>query len=109
MSSDTVRIGIIAVGNMGSSHFKTISTGKVPGMTVSAIADRRPERTAKALQTLAGLREKGESDAADPAVFTEGSELIASGKCDAVIVSVPHYQHPGLSIDAMRHGLHVMC
>lgn len=109
MSSDTVRIGIIGVGNMGSSHFKTISTGKVPGMTVSAIADRRPERTAKALQTLAGLREKGESDAADPAVFTEGSELIASGKCDAVIVSVPHYQHPGLSIDAMRHGLHVMC
>jgi predicted dehydrogenase len=78
-------------------------------MTVSAIADRRPERTAKALETLAGLREKGESDAADPAVFTEGSELIASGKCDAVIVSVPHYQHPGLSIDAMRHGLHVMC
>ncbi len=105
---DTVRIGIIGVGNIGSKHFKSITGGEVPGMTVAAIADRRPERIEWAKEHLAGLRKAGKT-VPDPVCFTEGSDLIASGVCDSVIVSVPHYQHPGLSIDALRHGLHVMC
>ena len=40
--------------------------------------------------------------------FAEG-ELIASGTCEAVIIAVPHYQHPGLAVEAFAHGLHVMC
>ena len=41
-------------------------------------------------------------------MFSEGSDLIASGPCDAVMICVPHYQHPPLAIDAMRHGLHTL-
>ena len=33
---DTVRVGIIGIGNMGSGHFKSIMGGKVPGMTLTA-------------------------------------------------------------------------
>ena len=29
--------------------------------------------------------------------------------CDAVIVAVPHYQHPELTIYGLQHGLHVLC
>ena len=43
-----------------------------------------------------------------PEAGSEGEELIASGLCDAVIICVPHYQHPPLAISAMRHGLHTM-
>jgi len=42
-------------------------------------------------------------------VLREGAELISSGLCDAVLIAVPHYQHPPLAIMAFRAGLHVMC
>ncbi|MBO7376122.1 MAG: Gfo/Idh/MocA family oxidoreductase [Clostridia bacterium] len=105
---DTVRLGIIGVGNIGSTHFKSVTGGKVPGMKVAAIADRRPERLAWAKEYLEEKRGEG-CEIDEPAAFSEGADLISSGLCDAVIVSVPHYQHPGLAIDAFRHGLHVMC
>ena len=44
-----------------------------------------------------------------PAIFAEGTELIHSGTCEAVLIAVPHYQHPTLAIEAFRAGLHVMC
>lgn len=43
------------------------------------------------------------------AIFTEGSDLIHSGLCDAVLIATPHYQHPGLAKEAFEAGLHVMC
>jgi len=109
MSSEKkVRLGIIGVGNIGSTHFKSITEGKVEGLEVAAVADRRPERLAWVKEYLDAKEKEGVA-VLRPVCFSEGSELIASGVCDAVIVSVPHYQHPGLSIEAMRRGLHVMC
>lgn len=37
-------------------------------------------------------------------VYTEGEALIASGLCDAVLVAVPHDQHPALTVSALRQG-----
>jgi predicted dehydrogenase len=42
-------------------------------------------------------------------VFDDGLELIKSNRCDAVLIAVPHYQHPTLAIKAFDAGLHVMC
>ena len=42
-------------------------------------------------------------------IFEEGSDLIASGLCDAVLIATPHYQHPTLAIEAFAHKIHVMC
>lgn len=96
---DCVKIGIIGVGNMGSSHAKNIIEGKVPGMTLAAVADRDPSRREWAKKNLPE----------SVAIFAEGDELIDSGVCDAALVAVPHYQHPTLSVKAMQKGLHVMC
>ncbi len=93
-----LRLGIIGVGNMGSSHARNILEGKCPDIQVTAVADRKESRRQWAAENLP-----------DAAVFTEGSELIHSGKCDAVLLSVPHYQHPPLAIEAFRSGQHVMC
>lgn len=96
---DKVRLGIIGIGNMGSGHLKNILEGKVPEMEVTAVADRQEGRRAWAKEHLPE----------SVAVFEEGKDLIAAGVCDGVLIAVPHYQHPELTIDAMNHGLHVMC
>ncbi len=95
---DKVRMGIIGAGNMGSGHIQNILAGMCPEIEVTAVADRRASRREWAKKTLPAA-----------AIFEEGSDLIASGLCDAVHICTPHYQHPPLAIDAFRHGLHVMC
>lgn len=96
---DKVRLGIIGIGNMGSGHLKNILEGKVPEMEVTAVADRQEGRRAWAKEHLPE----------SVVVFEEGKDLIAAGVCDGVLIAVPHYQHPELTIDAMNHGMHVMC
>jgi predicted dehydrogenase len=96
---DKVRLGIIGIGNMGSGHLKSILEGKVPEMEVTAVADRQEGRRAWAKENLPE----------SVVIFEEGTDLIAAGVCDGVLIAVPHYQHPELTIDAMNHGLHVMC
>ena len=96
---DQVRIGIIGVGNMGSAHAKNITAGEVPEMEVTAVADRSEQRRQWAKENLPeGVK-----------IYTEGSELIDAGVCDAVLIAVPHYQHPELAIRAFGRHLHVMC
>ncbi len=96
---EKVRLGIIGAGNMGSGHIMNILGGKTPEIEVSAVADKREERRNWAKSVLPD----------DIPVFTEGGELIESGTCDAVLLAVPHYQHPQLAIKAFSNGLHVMC
>ena len=92
-----VRLGIIGVGNIGSGHVENILAGNCPEIEIAAAADRRESRRAWAREKLP-----------DIPVFTEGEELIASGACEAVMICVPHYQHPPLAISALRRGLHTM-
>ena len=96
---DKVRLGIIGIGNMGSSHAKNIIEGKTPDIELTAVADRKEDRRKWAKETLPESVK----------IFTEGTELMDSKVCDAVIVAVPHYQHPELTIYGLQHGLHVLC
>ena len=94
-----VRMGVIGMGNMGSGHIKSLIEGKVPDMELTAVADRIESR-----------RKWGESILPQGfPIYKDGIELIKSGKVDAVLLAIPHYQHPTLGIEAMRNGLHVMC
>ena len=93
-----IRLGVIGVGNMGTKHIENINAGKCPEIIVTAAADRLETR-----------RQWIAANAPEAAVFCEGSELIASGLCDAVLIATPHYQHPTLAQAAFEHGLHVMC
>ncbi len=97
---EKVRFGIIGVGNMGSSHAKKFLGGKVENGVLTAICDLKKERM-DAVCALDG--------GADLATYTDYHDLLASGKADAVIVAVPHYFHPRISMDALAAGLHVIC
>ncbi len=95
-----VRLGIIGIGNMGTSHCKNIvEKGLVPNVELAAVADRSESRRQWAKESLPETVE----------IFTEGTDLIDNAKVDAVLVAVPHYGHCELSIKAMKKGLHVMC
>ena len=94
-----VKLGVIGIGNMGAVHCKNILAGKTPGIELAAVADRNAERLDWA---------KSEFPASVQ-LFSQGSELIASGVCDAVLIAVPHYQHPDLCLEAFDNKLNVMC
>ena len=96
---EKVKLGIIGIGNMGSVHLGNILKGKVPGLELAAVADRKESRRAQLRETLPAAIE----------IFEEGRELIERGSVAAVLIAVPHYQHPELSIAAFRKGLHVLC
>ena len=97
---EKVRYGIIGIGNMGSSHSKKLLKGEIENGVLTAICDLKPAKleAVKALEGAEGV-----------ATFADYKEMFASGLCDAVIVAVPHYSHPPISIDAMHAGLHVIC
>ena len=93
-----LRLGIIGAGNIASAHIQNVLDGKCPNIEIVAVADRKESRRQWAAEKLPDAR-----------IFTEGSDLIAAKCCDAVLIAVPHYQHPTLAIEAFRAGQHVMC
>ena len=93
-----VRLGIIGLGSHGSGHTKNILNGMSPELEITAVCDNDPERLALHRQNF------GEFPA-----FSSSEELIRSGLVDAVLIVTPHYFHPPIAMDAMAHGLHVMC
>ena len=96
---DKVRIGIIGFGKMGSQHSKAFKDGKVPNAVLTCVADIDPKR----IDAAKALLGDGVS------YFDNAESLIASGKCDAVIPTVPHYYHPVYAIEAFNHGLNYLC
>ncbi len=95
---EKVRVGIIGFGNMGSGHAMRINRGDVPEMELTAICDIKPER----LEWGKGLYPYVET-------FESATDLMESGLVDAIIIAVPHYDHPTFAIEGFKHGLHVMC
>lgn len=93
-----VTLGVIGIGNMGSSHIASILEGKTPDLELAAIADVKADRRAWAKENLPeGVR-----------IYEDGSALICEDACDAVLIAVPHYDHPKFAIEALQHGKHVM-
>jgi predicted dehydrogenase len=88
-----VRLGIIGIGNMGSTHARWILEGKVPRTELTALCDTNPE----ALTPFPNVSH-----------FTSASDLFRSGKIDAVLIATPHYDHTTLGIAALKAGLHVL-
>lgn len=94
---EKVRLGIIGAGNMGTGHMNNIKDGKCPEIELTAVADIKPARLEKAKEIIPEIT-----------CFDDAEKLMDSGLVDAVLIAVPHYDHPTLAIMAMKKGLHVM-
>lgn len=93
-----LKLGIVGVGGIAGMHVENIISGKCPGIEIVAAADRKQFR-----------REWVKEKVPEAVIFEEGKDLITSGICEAVLIAVPHYQHPELTILALQNGLHVLC
>ena len=96
---EKVRIGIIGIGNMGSSHAERIAKGEVKDIELAAVADVRESRRQWASENLPK----------EVSIFHTGEELIDDSHVDAVLIATPHYDHPRFVIETLRKGKHVMC
>lgn len=93
---EKVRFGIVGCGNIGSTHAKKLTEGKVENGVLTAVCDINPVKL-DAFRELYGDTIK---------YYSTAEEMFKSGDCDCVIIGVPHYDHPSLAILAMDHNLH---
>jgi myo-inositol 2-dehydrogenase / D-chiro-inositol 1-dehydrogenase len=91
-----VRIGLVGAGRIGTSH-ATLLAHRVPGASLLAVADPRPD-AAKALATTLGCRA-----IADPA------ELFADPEIEAVVITAASEAHAALVVAAAAAGKAVFC
>ena len=92
-----VRIGVIGIGNMGSSHAKNIFAGKIDGLSLAAVCDTSGAKKQWAAENLPGVP-----------FFDNHKELIGSGMVDAIVIATPHYDHPTIAVCGFENGLHVL-
>lgn len=90
---ENVRLGIIGMGNIGNYHADYLLNKKISRCELVAVCDS----VTAPLERFKPL-----------AIFSDGEELIKSGRVDAVIIATPHFQHTGLGIAALEHGVHAM-
>lgn len=94
-----IKLGIIGIGNMGSSHAKNIKNGKCPEIELVAIADTNPERIEWA---------KEQDYAENITYFDDAVKMLDSGLIDSCLIAVPHYDHTKYAIECLNRDIHVM-
>jgi len=92
---NTVRLGIIGMGNIGKHHADYLLAGEVPRCQLTAVCSTSPHK-------LEPYRAKGLQ------IFDRAEKLLQSRDVDAVIIATPHYQHTSLGTATLEAGLHLM-
>mgnify|MGYP003328702332 FL=1 len=89
---EKIRLGIIGVGNMGSSHARKVTRGDVPDFVLTAVADIDPMKLEWAQENLEESVVR----------FDTAEAMLDSGLIDACIVATPHYDHPNYVIECLK-------
>lgn len=98
---EKVRFGIVGMGNQGTYYTKNLFTqDKIENGVLTAVCDWNPVKldAAKAL-----LKDR------DVAYFADFTQMLDSGLVDAVLVEIPHYDHPNMVIECLKRDIHVIC
>ncbi|SIR31159.1 Gfo/Idh/MocA family protein [Halanaerobium kushneri] len=95
---EEIKLGIIGIGNMGSSHAKSILEGRVKNARLTAVCDIEPARLQWAETNLG----------AEVECFSDQEEFYRRADIEAVFIATPHYDHPPLAIKAFEKDLHVL-
>lgn len=93
----TVRLGIIGLGAQGGMYAGLLADGKVAGMTLGAIADTDPAK-----------KEVASEKYPDVPFYDDYLAMLDSGDVDAVVTTVPHFDHAEMTITAIGKGIHTL-
>lgn len=94
---ETVRIGVIGIGNIGTAHAAALAAGEVAGAELSAVCDINCERLEFCKEQFP-LAQR----------FSDFEEIIRYDGVDAVIIAVPHRLHADMAIAALERGKHIL-
>ena len=101
---EQVRFGIIGMGVQGSLYASILTGRQHPGKP----SIPQPEHCCLAAVSSRSDKQKEAAELGVP-WFSDWRALVDSGVCDAVILTVPHYQHHEIAVYAMERGVHVLC
>ncbi len=93
-----VKVGVIGVGNIGSSHVQLLDKGQIEGATLTAICSRNESRIEWVKNNTQG----------DVQIFRDEETFFSESGIDAVLIATPHYSHPDLAKTAFANGIHVL-
>ena len=98
---ETVRIGIIGLGNRGPGAVQRMS--KIEGVDIKALCDLRPEKANAAKKLL-------ENTTHNPTVYTgnenEWKKVCERADIDLIYIATPWQLHTPMAVYAMEHGKH---
>ena len=92
-----LRLGVVGIGNMGSTHANNIYNSLINGAKLTAVCDVKEERLIWAREVFQDVK-----------IYNDYKEMIDSGEIDAVIIATPHYLHPVIACYAFSKNLHVL-
>jgi len=93
-----VGVGVIGIGFMGSYYAKILKDGLIPRGKLIAVSDKNIKR----------LKWAEENLGKDIKRYENYEDILNDKDLTAVIIAVPHYEHPSLAIKAFGKNLHVL-
>jgi predicted dehydrogenase len=93
-----IKVGVIGIGNMGSSHARLLSKGGISGAILTAVCDPNSDQLDLIKSSAMG----------DVQVYQNEDAFLNDSSIDAVLISTPHYDHPKLAMKAFAKGMHVL-
>ncbi|WP_054027555.1 Gfo/Idh/MocA family protein [Bacillus sp. FJAT-28004] len=96
MSTKSLNVGIIGLGAIGSgTHLKYLQT--IDQVKLAGVCDL--------------LKEKADHFAEEynTVAYYNYQDFLEQADLDAIIIAVPHYDHPIIAIEAFKRGIHVLC
>ena len=94
--ADTVGVGLVGAGRMGSFHAETLHS-RVPGAALVAVADPAPDAARRLTEQLSGQ------------AFTDPQELVDDPHVRAVVIATPARTHAALVVACAEAGKAVFC
>ena len=95
MSSEDIRVGLLAYGAIGDEHSRAVQA--TAGLSLYAVCDTNPERLAAALQVTPDAKTYADADA-----------MLNEAGINLVVISTPPNSHYKWAKKALTLGLHVM-
>jgi predicted dehydrogenase len=93
--TEPLRLGLVGAGAIARTYVEALQDH--PKARLVAVADVRAEAAAQ----LAGL--------SGATAYRRHGDMVASGTCDAVLVTTPPATHAPIVLDLLRHRLPVLC
>lgn len=112
-TSPPIRVGVIGLGFMGSTHARCYQAAALAGhpCTLAAVADHDPQRLTGAAPVTGNIATGAPERLFDPAIvrtYAEPAALIADPAIDAVSICTHTRTHVDLAIAALRAGKHTL-